>query len=1099
MITFLYGACGSGKTTEVMERIRKDTENGIHTFLIVPDQEAVSAERLTLHTLPPASQLILEVLSFSRLYNRVCREYGGLSYRYMTRPIRSLLMWKNLRELAPMLEAYGTLAESDPSLSDLMLSGIGECKSCGITPDMLEHTSAKLESGSPLAARLRDLALIYASFDRLTAEQYSDSADDLSRLYRVLSEHDFFAGTHVYIDSFTSFTAMEQKVIGRIFAQAEDTTVTIPLSAPDSEALDGESVRRSLDVLRHAALLCGKPCEQTLGKNRRATTPALVRLSEELWNPDTGAKERLPDDGSVTAEVCATPYAEAEAAAGHVLELLRSGARCRDIVILMRDVNRYRGIIEPALEKNGIPYFLAGNADLCAMPAVKLILSALRIRQYNWRKNDVITYLKTGLCRIELRSADLFEDYIDTWKLQGNRFLGDDWSMNPDGYTELLTPRGEEILRVANEVRRALTAPLEELFIHLDAAQNVPELCLALYAFLEALGLEESLSELAAREAAAGNLREAAQTRSVYGVILNTLADVATALPDEEADVGEFSAILRMVFSKTEIGTIPTSVDEVTIGSAATLRARNVKYALVLGLCEGEFPASIQDTGLFSSGDRKLLDDLQITLSSDSDTRSSDELMYVRRAFATPSHRLYLFTSRFEVSGKAKIPSLPFERVKKLLPQLKIHSYVGGELSYLAGAPKSAVSHLRAMNGTPQGEALRAALKPYLPNAETRTRAAVSDPHASLSPESAEKLMSRGLHVSYSRFEKYVNCPFSYYCTYVLKLRESGGAQVRSLDIGLFVHFLLENLLKFAVTEKPDGTFPEDDELIAMTAEKTEEYLMRICPGKEYRSAKLLHLYERLKRLSLLMVQNIVEEFRDSDFRPVFFELRTDGAGANPAPLIFRSTGGDADISFSGVIDRVDLLKKNGKLYIRVVDYKTGAKNFSLDDVRHGINMQMLLYLFTLCRNRNPEFLKAIGADAENPPHPAGVVYLSARIPVIDAESYTDKEEILRQAQQKLDRSGLLSDDEELLRAMSHSLSSDFLAGIKCDKDGNLKGSALTKECDFDRIFEDMSRTILNISREMQSGKADAEPLKYGDNDPCRYCNARPLCRKNLQ
>ena len=355
MITFLYGACGSGKTTEVMERIRKDTENGIHTFLIVPDQEAVSAERLTLHTLPPASQLVLEVLSFSRLYNRVCREYGGLSYRYMTRPIRSLLMWKNLRELAPMLESYGTLAESDPSLADLMLSGIGECKSCGITPDMLEHAAAKLESGSPLAARLRDLALIYASFDRLTAEQYSDSADDLSRLYRVLSEHDFFAGTHVYIDSFTSFTAMEQKVIGRIFAQAEDTTVTIPLSAPDSEALDGESVRRSLDVLRHAALLCGKPCEQTLGKNRRATTPALVRLSEELWNPDTGTKEPLPNDGSVTAEVCATPYAEAEAAAGHVLELLRSGARCRDIVILMRDVNRYRGIIEPALEKNGIP------------------------------------------------------------------------------------------------------------------------------------------------------------------------------------------------------------------------------------------------------------------------------------------------------------------------------------------------------------------------------------------------------------------------------------------------------------------------------------------------------------------------------------------------------------------------------------------------------------------------------------------------------------------------------------------------------------------------------------------------------------------------
>ena len=79
MIKFIYGDYGSGKTTKILEEIRESTKNGTRCFLIIPDQEALQFERLTLSTLPPESQLKLEILSFSRLYNRVCREYGGLS------------------------------------------------------------------------------------------------------------------------------------------------------------------------------------------------------------------------------------------------------------------------------------------------------------------------------------------------------------------------------------------------------------------------------------------------------------------------------------------------------------------------------------------------------------------------------------------------------------------------------------------------------------------------------------------------------------------------------------------------------------------------------------------------------------------------------------------------------------------------------------------------------------------------------------------------------------------------------------------------------------------------------------------------------------
>ena len=205
MIEFIYGAYGSGKTTRILEKIASDT---------------LSFDRLSLSALPNDAQLKLEILGFSRLYNRVCREYGGLSYSYLTKPMRSLLMWKTLRELSPLLIEYKN--ESDPSLTDLMLSALGELKSSGVSASALENASKKLPADSALSHRLSDLALIYSCFDNFLSEKYSDSADDLSRLRDILKEHSFFEGANVYIDSFTSFTAVEHQIIELIFKSADN-------------------------------------------------------------------------------------------------------------------------------------------------------------------------------------------------------------------------------------------------------------------------------------------------------------------------------------------------------------------------------------------------------------------------------------------------------------------------------------------------------------------------------------------------------------------------------------------------------------------------------------------------------------------------------------------------------------------------------------------------------------------------------------------------------------------------------------------------------------------------------------------------------------
>ncbi len=932
MITFLYGSYGSGKTTAVIQNIRESTDAGRHTFLIVPEQEAVLAERLTLEALPASAQLHLEVLSFSRLYNRVCREYGGLSYHYIKKPIRHLLMWQNLRELAPLLEEFGELAATDSALSEMMLNAIGECKASAISADELERAAAKLRPDDPLSRKLRDLALIYASFDRLVAERYSDAADDLARLADMLAQHDFFRGCDVYIDSFTSFTATEHKVIKQMFATADHVTVTVPLRCPDACDIHAESIRQSLQRLKQSAEAVGRYRETVLHGNRRAVSPCLAHLAENLWRLDVSDQENeAVSDGTIVMESCQNPYAEAEAVAAHILELLRRGERCRDMAIIVRDPAAYRGILEPALKKNGIPLFVSEKTDLCTLAPVKLILSALRIRLYNWRRSDVLAHVKTGLCHADARAVDLFEEYVNTWSIQGSRFLDGDWTMNPDGFSETLTERGRDILKNANDVRRRLTEPLLHLFVLLDGAETVPDMCRALYAYITEIGLEDALTALASREAARGEKKSAETLGALYGVILQTLADIAEALEGESVDAEELYAILKTVFAETDMGTIPTSIDEVTVGSAATLRIHAPKYAFVLGLCEGEFPAAVEDRGILAEQEKRTLAALGIELSSNRDTRSSDELMFVQRTFAAPSHGLYLFTAQAEIGGKAKLPSLPFTRVTKLFPDLMVHQYDGSVLSYLAGAPKSAVAHLRALTDTPEGEALRLSLEPYLPQVSTRSREQSHAAEAALSKSTAEALMGDRLSFSFSRFESFVKCPFSYYCTYVLGLRENKRAKFRFSDMGSFVHVILEQLLRFAVTEDEDGKLPDAAALRERTEQIVSAYIDGILPHGEKPTGRMRHLCDRLKRLSLLIVNNLAEEFAHSRFRPAFFELNMNGKDGNPPPMVLVSDDEQYRVTFTGIIDRVDLLKKHAEVYIRLVHYNTGTKDFRLE------------------------------------------------------------------------------------------------------------------------------------------------------------------------
>jgi ATP-dependent helicase/nuclease subunit B len=156
----------------------------------------------------------------------------------------------------------------------------------------------------------------------------------------------------------------------------------------------------------------------------------------------------------------------------------------------------------------------------------------------------------------------------------------------------------------------------------------------------------------------------------------------------------------------------------------------------------------------------------------------------------------------------------------------------------------------------------------------------------------------------------------------------------------------------------------------------------------------------------------------------------------------------------------------------------------------------MLLYLFTLCRSQSAEFKKAIGCSNEKDALPAGVIYLSANISLLDIDDYEESDEIIKRAADELDRSGILLDNGNVLLAMNEDLNKNFLAGVKRNtKDGMIVGSALASSEQFTQIYSQLESVIIKLATELRSGNAAANPLKHGKSIPCEYCSLKPFCR----
>lgn len=1068
MLHIITGRAGCGKTRAVLARMKQEGQ-ARRQLLLVPEQASFETEQRFCRENGNQAGLYGEVLSFTRLENRGLSLAGGGARTVLDEGGRLLVMYAALRSVSGNLSVYA-MPSRKPEFLTSLLTTMDELKSCCVTGAQLAQVGEETEGMD--GDKLRDLGLIFGAYEAMTARGSLDPRDRLTRLAEKLKDAPLLQGQDIYLDGFTDFTPQQGLVVEQLLRQAHSVTVTLTWGdQPGEEGIFAPAVRTIARLKALAARLHCPVQEETLTGWDGGRTAPLAYLEKNLFARPLRPYEG-PWDGSLFVGRCATPREEVQWAAGEIRALLQRGdLRCRDIAVTARSLDRYWEDLEDIFAQYDIPLFQSEMEDILQKPIFTLITAAMDAVNGGYAYEDMFRYLKTGLAGVSLDDCDRLENYVLTWNIWGSRWT-QPWTMHPAGYHQTFDEASQREVEALDRLRADLIAPLESL--KKKSKDTIGRQAEALYTFLEDIHAPETLEARAAQLLERGEPEQAREMSQLWDIFCGGLEQCAALLGDLELDFGEFARLLRLLLSCYTVGTIPASLDRVTAGDAQRLSNRTCQVLFLLGADDGTIPQVTPGQGLLTDRDRELLEDYGLTLSAQMEERLDREGTIVYTACAKPTRRLYVTWPAAGESGGEKRPAYLVRDLATLFPQ-----------SQGSCVPAASPDELRRLAaGLP---ALRAALageEDYAARFRRLDRAA-GWTRGRLSPEAVQTLYGERVAMSASRMDQYKSCHFAYFLRYGLKAQERKTAGFHAPEYGTFIHAVLEEVLR-AVQARGGVAACSEDEVHAMTEAAVRRYGAAELGGLEHQSPRFRYLFRRLEKSVQAVVDNVIAELRASDFQPIAFELGF-GSGKELPPVEVREGG--VTLRISGFVDRVDGWAKDGRLYLRVVDYKTGRKSFDLTEVWNGLGLQMLLYLFTLEEKGEQVF--------GTPPTPAGVLYLPARDAMISGSRDMDEGSRRRLLDRELVRRGLILEDGDVLEAMEHSEGGPRFLPLRVSaRTGKITGDALVSAERLGRLKGHTQAILHQICRELAAGNIDADPFWRGPaKNACLYCPYFQACQ----
>lgn len=1072
MLHRVIGASGSGKTEYLLSRMGELINKGRDCIVIVPEQQSVDYEALLCARFGDRMNMHCEVLNFERLPNRIAREYGGLAINNIDKGGACALLSIICESQKNELSEFGTVAE-DVDFASSMFAFISRLKMAAVSPSMLKDAldSGDCDTEPRIYAKLKDIYLIYSEYEKHFGDGIYDPRDALTRLCDELPQKPFFSKKTVFIDNYYTFTQQEYNVIEQIIAQSSDTYISF--TGEEQREFFAENLKAAGYIKQLAR---GISDDIYTNEPSRARHESIRFIERNIWNGDS--KKLHGDDNAVKLINAKNRFDEVESVAEQISEFVQNGGRYRDIAVLAGNTEAYSAIVDSVFSRAEIPVYMSAKEDIISKPLFAFLLSSLLVVAEDFSLSSIKRYIKSGYTDLTVNESDVLLSYAQAWKLRGKAWYGEsEWTLDPEGYREGdITERGARLLKIANAAREKLIAPLSALRDSLNKKElTVSEALSALYTHLMSMQVDERL-RLSAERALKNNERERSdRIIQLWKILINIFDQLNDICGDKTVTPKRLITVLRLMCDCYSLGAIPVSSDAVTFGDASLIRAGGKKMVVVLGVCDGEFPKATKNSGFFDRDEAVFLEGIGLNIGDTMQKQLNTNRFFVYAAFSAPTEKLVITTPASELAGGELRPSTAYLSVKALLPDLKETRFDAENSFYSREAVASNFPLLRECELRDKIES--ALLKTDTPYFATEPRV--------IDRESRIEYDSDRLNLSPSKFETYAKCPFSFFGNYLLSLKEKKENEFSMPEIGNYVHKMLELFVRECVKS---GRFvrPSESERVALIKKLSDEYFNTVIGAQMLNDKMFMHTYKNMEKTVDFVTSSLAEEFSESDFVPSGFEFKI-GLGDADMPAVRYDIDGKT-VTLRGSIDRVDTYVKNGVTYVRVVDYKTYDKSFSLDLLPYGLDSQMLHYLFAYCQNSDST--------------PAGVFYYTVTLPNVQIDGRESEEDIKRLVAKCIKRNGIVIDDADIVFAMSNDYK---FVPVKRNKEGNLYSYGNTKKAytaeEFDDIKATLDEQIDKLSKSVFCGNMDISPLEIEGKtvEPCKYCALGDLCRNKKQ
>ncbi|MCR4890857.1 MAG: PD-(D/E)XK nuclease family protein [Lachnospiraceae bacterium] len=1076
-LKLVLGPSGSGKTEKVFQdMIRDSIEMPERNFIVVvPEQFSHATTKFIIERHPRKGIMNIDVLSFARFAHRIFDSAGGDMAEILDDTGKNLILRQvaseHLEELTVLkgcIRRQGIISEVKSIISELIQYEVDPVE----TEEVCQGEAKRY-----LSSKLHDIGVLYRAFREKMGSDYITKEELLERAERVCQEAPFLRGACVIFDNFTGFTPIQYRFIRSLFNITDSIRVTLPY-----DGRNGDFFALSIETIAHLRSLASEAGWEVKTDHlydnpvrRYAQREDLDFLENNIFRQ----KGKRWEGDSSHIRLCSlkNPTEEVGFVCEEIVRLVREeGYRYKDIGIVMSDVGRYGRILKEEADRLQIPCFVDETNRVYMNPLVEFIRSALEIIIDNFSYESVFHFLRTGLMDLSPEDIDVFENYVRALRIRGRKKYRDRFSLHVKGMKE------EDLEHINSLRERILEAfgPLDKLTPSkkLTARKYVE----ALRDFLANLQVDEKIATLSDRFLLQGEDRLSDEYGQILEKVDGLFTRIENLIPGEKMALREFLDTLNAGFDEMRIGTIPPGADSVTAGDMTRSRFSAIRALFFLGLNESLIPKENAGSGLLSDLDREFLKARNVNLSPTAREKIGEEKLYFYLSITKPKDLLCCTFSRNDREGKVIRISYFVSVLRGLFPKLAIETIQEGEYRSDLRTDRDALISLSrslACKQAPEDgdkELFRffSASADYRDQVRMMTEAAFrhyrSDP---ISKAVAKELYGSGTIASPTRLERFASCAYEHYLRYGLRLMEREEFGFERRDLGNVLHGVLNLCGEILAARGQTFEDLDDEEVGKLTEQVLDRFLRENENVVLLSSQRNRYFVNRISRILKTTVKVLGEQEKSGDFRAEAFEKQ------------FRSEG------FIGRIDRIDTAEKGNVIYLSVIDYKSGDKDFDLTRLYYGLDLQLAVYL-----NGAMEIERVAHPSMEV--KPAGIFYYHIDDPVINAADLTEgtDSEIHKKVKGKLKLRGLVNSDPEVLSLFDREMDqkSDIIP-VAFKKDGSFYStSSVASEEDFAAILATVRRRAADFRARISEGEIDPVPVLYDKRLSCDYCDFRDCC-----